>query len=161
MSVETIKLHGTNIHNTGNNTAAEIDPNETILVTIIITKANTKQISPNLQLIVRRTPSDVATPLPPLNLKNTGKVCPITTRIPAIWQSIAWIFESAFIIFPIKKAINIATTPFKTSQSNVRAAAFLPATLKTFVDPAFPLPLVLTSTCANFCVNIIENERLP
>ena len=30
------------MHNTGNNTAAEIDPNETILVTIIITKANTK-----------------------------------------------------------------------------------------------------------------------
>lgn len=59
--------------------AAIIDPKETILVTAIMTKANTKQINPICQLQINRTPKAVATPFPPLNPKKIGKVCPSTT----------------------------------------------------------------------------------
>ena len=57
---------------------------DTILVNAIKIKANTKQINPIFQLLISKIPNDVATPFPPLNLKNIGKVCPITTAIPAI-----------------------------------------------------------------------------
>ena len=76
------------IHNTGNNIAADIDPNDTILETAIINNANTKQINPILQFIIKSTPNDVATPFPPLNLKNIGNVCPKTTITPAVNISI-------------------------------------------------------------------------
>ena len=46
--------------NTGNSTAAPIEPNETILVTAINTNANTKQINPIFQFVINNTPNDVA-----------------------------------------------------------------------------------------------------
>ena len=51
---------------TGNKTAAAHDPKDTILVNAIKTTANTKQINPICQLLISKTPSDVATPFPPL-----------------------------------------------------------------------------------------------
>lgn len=53
----------------GNNIAALIEPSETILVSAINTSPKTKQISPICQFVVSNTPTAVATPLPPLNLK--------------------------------------------------------------------------------------------
>ena len=70
--------------NTGNRIAAEIEPSETIFVTAISASANIKQIKPICQFIIIRTPKDVATPFPPLNSKNIGNVCPITTATAAI-----------------------------------------------------------------------------
>ena len=69
------------IVNTGSNIAAVTDPTETICVNIINTNANTKQINPICQFVINKTPNDVATPLPPLNSKNIGYVCPIITAI--------------------------------------------------------------------------------
>ena len=74
----TMKFQGMNKHSTGNNIAAIIDPIDTILNTIMIINANTRQINPILQLIIINTPNDVATPLPPLKLKKHGNVCPNT-----------------------------------------------------------------------------------
>ncbi len=59
--------------------AAPQEPNDTILVKAINTKANTKQIKPIFQLLINNIPNEVATPFPPLNPKKIGKVCPITT----------------------------------------------------------------------------------
>ncbi len=53
----------------------------------ISTNANTRHINPICQFVINKIPNDVATPFPPLNPKNTGKVCPITTVIPAICTS--------------------------------------------------------------------------
>ena len=68
----------------GNAMAAIHEPSETILVIAIIIIAIAKQINPICQLVIINTPSEVATPLPPLKPKNIGNVCPITTAIAAI-----------------------------------------------------------------------------
>jgi hypothetical protein len=62
-----------NTVSTGNSIAAAIEPNDTNLVNAININANTKQINPICQFVINSTPRDVATPFPPLNLKNTGK----------------------------------------------------------------------------------------
>ena len=68
---------------TGYSIAAAIEPTETICVNAINIRAKTKQIKPICQFDIIKTPSDVATPFPPLNLKNIGKVCPKITATPA------------------------------------------------------------------------------
>ena len=107
---------------TGNNIAAAIEPTETIFVIAINNSANIRHIKPIFQLTKSNTPSDVATPFPPLNSKNIGNACPKTTNIPAIWASIAP--STFFTIFPAITATIIATTPFNISHINVIAAAF-------------------------------------
>ena len=54
--------------------AADIDPNDTILVNAIRITPNIKHINPIFQFSVINTPKAVATPFPPLNSKNIGKV---------------------------------------------------------------------------------------
>ena len=57
------------------------EPRDTYLViTMKMTPIN-KQINPVGQLSTSNTPKDVATPFPPLNPKNTGKLCPKTTKM--------------------------------------------------------------------------------
>ena len=68
MDVDAIELYEYNFPNVPNyGDITKIDPNETILDIAIITSANTKQINPICQFTINSTPSDVATPLPPLN----------------------------------------------------------------------------------------------
>ena len=76
-----------NIVSTGNSIAADTEPSETNLVNAINSKANTKHIKPICQFIINNTPRDVATPFPPLKLKNIGNVCPRTTASPAYCTS--------------------------------------------------------------------------
>ena len=70
----TMKFVFINKVKTGNKIAAPTDPIDTILLNAIIAKAKTKHINPIFQFIIIITPSDVATPFPPLNSKNIGKV---------------------------------------------------------------------------------------
>ena len=133
---------------TGNNIAAAIEPTETILVIIININAKIKHINPIFQLTKSNTPSDVATPFPPLNPKNTGKVCPTIDAIAANCTNTS--LFSYLNIFPINTAKRIATIPFKISQTRVSNATFFPAVLKAFVLPAFPLPFSLKSKPAIF-----------
>ena len=71
-----IKFELINNVNTGNKIAAPTDPIDTILLIAIITIAKIRQIKPIFQFIIINTPSEVATPLPPLNSKKIGNVCP-------------------------------------------------------------------------------------
>ena len=137
--------------NTGYNIAAPTEPNDTILVKNINTNANTKHINPTCQSTISNTPNDVATPFPPLNLKNTGKVCPITANKPAICASNAVSVVS--LKFPNTTAIATAITPFKISHIKVIIAAFLPTVLKTFVEPA--LILFLTFVVGGIVLSIV------
>ena len=132
---------------------------DTIFVNTIKIKANTKQINPIFQLLINKIPNDVATPFPPLNPKNIGKVCPITTAIPAICNNNSLLEPE--IIFPIIIAKTIATTPFKMSHTSVKAAAFFPTLLSILVVPAFPLPFFLISNPAIFLLKITEKLILP
>jgi len=147
-----------NIVNIANKIAADIDPNDTILVTAIKATPNIKQINPIFQFIINNIPKLVATPFPPLNPKNTGNVCPITTSMAAICAN-----NAAFLllIFAINIAKSTATTPFNISQTQVNAAAFFPILLNIFVLPAFPLPFSLISNPAIFLLINIEKFTLP
>ena len=139
--------------------AAEIDPNDTILVIAINDKAKIKQINPIFQLIIKIIPKLVATPLPPLNPKNIGYVCPITTNRAAISTRIALLEFLA--ITPTNNDINTATIPFNISHTNVSTAALFPTVLNTFVVPPFPLPFSLTSNPAIFLLIKTEKLTLP
>ena len=75
-----------NTVSTGNSIAAAIEPNDTNLVNAISISANTKQINPICQFVINSTPKDVATPFPPLNLKNTGKVFSSSEIYQKIWN---------------------------------------------------------------------------
>ena len=155
---ESLKSFANNT-NTANKTAVEIEPKETIFVSAIIARANTKQISPIFQFINITIPKLVATPLPPLNLKNTGKVCPTITKNAANSTKIAGFIS--FTIFPTITAINTDTTPFNISHTSVSSATFFPIVLNTFVVPAFLLPFSLTSNPAIFLLKIIAKLTLP
>ena len=73
-----------------------------------------------------------------MNLKNTGKVCPITTNNAASCTNIC--LSASWNNAPNAIAINIANTPFKTSHTSEQIAALFPTVLNTFVEPAFLLP---------------------
>ena len=103
------------------------NPIDTIFVNAIKISANTKQINPIFQFVISNTPNEVATPFPPLNPKNTGNVCPTTTKIPAICTNNA--LSEFLAIAPTKIAKSIATTPFNVSHKRVQIAAFLPTDL--------------------------------
>ena len=54
-----------------------------MLTNTIIIKA-AKQVSAKTGFIASIEPKEVATPFPPLNPKNAGQLCPITTATTAI-----------------------------------------------------------------------------
>ena len=77
-----------------------------------------------------------ATPFPPLNFIQTGKICPIIESAPII------------IPFSIPKKIyakNVGKKVLKKSRNKVNAANFLPNNLLTLVAPIFPDPNLLMS----------------
>ena len=148
----------------GNKIAPAIDPTETILVKAINTKPKIKQIKPTSQFNTNNAPIPVATPFPPLNLKKIGKVCPTIANTAATWQRIAFDPSgqtSAPNMFPNNNPSKTAPTPLSKSQTKVKIAGTGPAVLKTFVDPAFLLPLSRTSNPANLFVKITEKLTLP
>jgi hypothetical protein len=61
------------------------DPIETILVKKAMVMPIAKQIKDNIGFITSITPMDDAIPLPPLNLRATGQLCPIIKKIPPIY----------------------------------------------------------------------------
>ncbi len=82
-------------------------------------------------------PIAVATPLPPLNPKNIGNRWPRKAAIAVSAMSVE------FVVSVIANTVGIS--PFNTSPANVIAAAFLPASLNTFVAPGFFEPQDLGS----------------
>src|SRR5690348_1768288 len=88
--------------------------------------------------IGRKTPSAVATPLPPRNFIQHENMCPATA------PSAAAIIHLAFPCIQLA-AIHTAEYPFPASSSSVITPAVFPATRLTFVAPMFPLPDSRTS----------------
>ena len=84
-----------------------------------------------------KTPSVVATPFPPLNFSQTGKIWPKTgvMATEAICQS------------KLRRSMAKQTgiTPFKISKAPTRAPHFKPKARITFVTPILPEPTFLIS----------------
>ena len=82
---------------------------------------------------LRKAPSAVATPLPPLKRRNTGQQLPtMASSAPAASHTGSG---------PIISATRTATYPFTTSPSNVNTAGTGPRVRSTLVAPIVPLPL--------------------
>lgn len=132
------------------------EPNETIFeirkVTkkVIITRTKSRGQYPKIR------PQLVATAFPPLNFKNTEKVCPSTANSPQIAGEISIYVED--IISNLKRNVNNA--PFRKSQKKAIIAYFFPKTLPVFVAPIFLLPCSLMSIPFDF-PNIYPNGIAP
>ena len=94
-----------------------MEPSETYFVAktkamkILIPIMNMRQSKTRIKAAVVRTP------LPPLNLKNTGNMCPMITKIPA----------TSFPIKPsIRPAMSTAATHLRTSPARTPRALFVP-----------------------------------
>jgi hypothetical protein len=73
----------------GNVNAAIIELSDTYLVRSNVMIKTPKVNNVAIGCNARTTPASVATPLPPLKLANTGKICPIMAAIPsASWKLI-------------------------------------------------------------------------
>src|SRR5487761_906553 len=87
------------------------------------------------KLKARRTPAEVATPLPPLKPSHTGKR----------WPSTAAIAATAANSGPKPRATATATAPLPASRMSVAAANPLRPVRSTLVAPILPEPIRLTS----------------
>lgn len=123
----------------------------TIIVKIIIRAIETAGNTPIA------APAAVATPLPPLNLKKTGKQCPTCAKNPAKRMHSVGASKKMTSSLAIITAMN----PFAKSQKNTNAAAFFPHVRKTLVAPALPLPVVRMSFPYRFSVIITAKLMLP
>jgi len=88
--------------------------------------------------MARRAPIIVATPLPPLKLKNIGKICPSKLARPQ-----RQIINSEL---PKNVASKTGIKPFNMSPVRVRNASLLPCKRMIFVAPGFPEPLLRGSS---------------
>ena len=88
-------------------------------------------MSPTGQAMASRTPSVVATPLPPLKSSHTGATWPTTTQPAAITAMSG----------PKRWAMTTATAPLPPSSSSVSAAAALLPVRSTLVAPMLPEPM--------------------
>lgn len=94
-------------------------------------------------LIAKNTPNVVATPLPPLNFKNTEKVCPRNTaKAMRLTKRGEFNPEELPKIYSANRVIK---KPLSTSPKRVIIPAALPTVLPTLVAPILPLPTVLGS----------------
>ena len=83
-----------------------------------------------------KTPNAVATPLPPLKLKNIGHIWPTN----AAMATSAIVASDKFKASCRQRAKMTATKPFTASPSRVSAAAFFLPLRKTLVAPGLPEP---------------------
>ncbi|MFH1901459.1 MAG: hypothetical protein ABIK26_04315 [Candidatus Omnitrophota bacterium] len=102
-------------------------------------KVNTILKPGKTKLNALTAPKLVATPLPPLNFKKIGQLCPATTAQEA--KRKIQLGEKGKSNLTKQEGKN----PFKKSKINTNIPHFFPTTLKTFVAPILPEPKFLIS----------------
>ena len=91
---------------------------------------------PSQGLMVRIMPRDAAMPLPPLNLKNTGKSWPRMAAVPPISRPTS----------PARYRPSCAAMKdFRQSPTSVSTLGSQPRLRSTLVEPALPLPTLRMS----------------
>ena len=91
-----------------------------------------------IMLKPQAAPIEVATPLPPLNFKNIGQLCPQM-------HNIAETIYMELVGLRTNLARNSGKKPFKKSRTKTRIPHFFPTTLTTLVAPMLPEPNFLMS----------------
>ena len=93
-----------------------------------------------------KIPTVVATPFPPLKLRNIECALPVRSAM-ALKISRLWLASKSFAKkYRVKNA-------FKKSIKKIRAKYFLPKTLPIFVAPIFPDPCLVISTLKKYFEN--------
>lgn len=110
-------------------------------------------IEPIIQLNTTFTAIAVATPLPPLKRKKTGKQCPAKAQNPV--AAISSLLSVTAI------ATSIGIRPFRQSPTRVRKAAFLPAIRNTLVAPGFFEPSLRGSGKPDILLRMIADDNEP
>ena len=95
-----------------------IEPSEIYLVQSTITINMGKRIAKERGESIRMHAAVQATPLPPLNLWNTGNICPSTTKSALI--------APPTVIERISEPIRTAIIALEKSMAKIRAAILLP-----------------------------------
>jgi len=129
----------------GINKAVKIEATETILeITNTASQVKIDRIKIGFSIAIlsdkpNNTPKDAATPLPPLNLKNTVQMCPHTQLNPRIINkaSLEARVTLGIKMFPI---IKTQRNPFSTSRKSTTKPTLFPNTLSAFVAPTLPEP---------------------
>ncbi len=112
----------------------DIEASETYLyIKNKTTKINSERIAIK-GAMAKNIPIETATPLPPLNLRYNGNICPNTIAKAAIKESFGSIFEL------VKKYIG--KNALDTSKTRVIIPRESPFTRATLVAPIFPLPIL-------------------
>jgi len=109
-------------------------------------------IRPVTGTAARSTPSDVATPLPPLNLSQMGKQWPIIAPRPNV---------SALVGSAYKPSMNMGSAPLAASSRSVARASFLLPVRRTLVAPILPEPMARKSVSPKMRVRINPNGTDP
>lgn len=131
-AVSTVFSPNKNHATTGATNIAIIAPSEEMRV-ILITDAHTAiKITPNSQFKPKNAPIAVATPLPPLKLKNNGNIWP--NKVASITPPITQIGKFNNI------TNNVGKKPLQPSPSKVMIAGTLPPMRNTFVAPGLLEP---------------------
>lgn len=128
--------------------AATIEPSETYRVANTISRKTIPEAPKASGASTRKTPTPVATPLPPRNPNQTGNIWPMTTKTAAAATQRALESEAALEktgMPRIDRANNTAAVPLQASSNNVKTPAPLPARRETFVAPVPPDPVSLMS----------------
>src|SRR3989442_2143 len=108
--------------------------NEEVRQMAALVSHTASKLPPTIQSTAKSTPRAVATPLPPLNRRNTGNMCPRMAAPPAA-------SSHSLPAAPRRCwATSTASAPFPMSPISVTIPAALPATLRTLVNPMFRLP---------------------
>ena len=102
------------------------------------------------QLVISSKPNADDTPFPPLNFNQTGNMCPITPKEPAIKPPTILVFVAKPYINKSCSGINLvaiyaAIPALKASNKTVNKASHLFPVLKTLVAPMLPEPIFLMS----------------
>ena len=126
------------------------DKEEYLNIKVTITQVKINKILKGIDK-ANKTPRYVATPFPPLNLNQIGKMWPKKTIKAAICIC------SGIILL----ASNTGRKPLRQSKIKVNNAKYLLPVLSTFVAPIFPEPIFLTSLFIKFLVKIKPNGIEP
>jgi len=123
----------------GGNASAPInEANETIRVNANATPKTPATIPIGLGANANQTPSDVATPLPPLNFKKMEAIEPTKVANPTVANADGAALKT-------NRVNSIGMKPLRTSAIKVTAPGSLPPARATFVVPILPDPTALGS----------------
>lgn len=139
-----------NSANKGKLAAANIEDNEIILLKINVSDQIimvSPRITFNPGILAERpikTPRVVATPLPPLNFKNTVQLCPHMQLIPVRIQNISGL--TLALEMNIAGRNTTGKIPLTISRINTVTPHPVPRSLSALVAPTFPEPNLRIST---------------